>query len=212
MNEEIGRVLDLLEAGKIGADEAERLIRAVCEAARPGGARQRDRSVARDDLRAACRWIGKRCREMARTRHTVRWWHHFAHRRYREEERARRASRLSACERVTYVLDAYLLRDSAPREARLREDLGLRGLEWELLRYALEDEFRLEIFPGDLKACVTVADIVALVGSSHNAAEPAAEATSPQEATPPEGEPSAEGGGAPPVPRRSRGARREQAE
>ncbi|HSV74053.1 MAG TPA: hypothetical protein VLH79_09870 [Chthonomonadales bacterium] len=208
MNEEITRVLDLLEEGKIAADEAERLIRAVCEA-RLSGARERraERPAAHDDLRAACRWIRMRCRQMARTRHTVRWWRHFADLRCREDERARRARHMPAAERVAYVLDAYLLRGGPPPDARLREDLGLSGMEWELLRYAMEHEFGVGLLPGDLRACVTVADLVALVSPTpppDDAGGPSG-APEPDHAREADPEPEPLAGAARPRPRRARG-------
>ena len=172
MNEEIARILQLLEAGKINADEAERLIKAMREpAATSAGkpqAESAEESFTEAVLPEACpnpfRDIEQLFKTVSRAyksglkkhRRFEEWrWHEF--RRAKQEERRQRSESQSVQDRVRYVVG---------ERAFIDPDSNLEGLDevgWGLLRYELEEEFGVEIPREDLETIVTVDALVAYI-------------------------------------------------
>lgn len=166
MNEEIGRILQLLESGKISADEAERLIKAIKEPG-PGGTGQESADENYTDSAAeVCLNPFRDIEQLFKTitgfyrsglkrqRRFEQWrWHEYH--RGREEERRQRSESQSVQERIRYVLSDRVFVDP---DASL-EDLDEIGRG--LLRYELETEFGIEIPRDDLE---TVGTVDALVG------------------------------------------------
>src|SRR5690242_12243652 len=100
MNEEISRILQMLEAGKINAGEAERLIRALGDVtgASGGGESSHVEETSRPagpnpfrDLQEIFRMFGDAQARAARRQ--CRWahWRHFKWQRHQEEARRKRA-------------------------------------------------------------------------------------------------------------------------
>ena len=197
MNEEIARILQLLESGKINADEAERLIKAVNGS--PGG-RPRPGAEPDDggsteaagpeiclnpfrDLEQLFRTITRAYRGgMRRHRRFEEWrWHEY--RRSRGDERRQRAETQSVADRVRYVV---------AERALLDPDSGLEDLDEVargLLRYELEDEFSIEIPADDLATVYNLDALSAYVESRLRPSPPKPAAPVPPVAPEPPGRP-----------------------
>lgn len=182
MNEEISRILQLLEEGKINAEEAEKLIRAIRETgAKPpetppseattGAAREAEQATPRPDpFRDICELfslLGKAIRRAARRRRRFWIWTVLHTLRTEEEARRRRAETKSVYERVRYVLKhiALVEEDSIEPGSRLREDLKMGRFSLDNLRLGLELEFRIDIPSGDLEGLTTVQAVVDYIHS-----------------------------------------------
>lgn len=184
MNEEIARILQMLEAGKISAEEAERLIRAVNEGGAPGsraphggpgaeGAHEGAHFEPFHNLKQLFRWLSEA--QMRGMRRQIRWywWRRYRCDRWEARQRGQRADTMSATDRVRFVLLERVQvdnRDPRPTES-LTELLSgdSAGWErsaqtaWEVLRLALEDEFGIQIDATELKAVPTVQALVEYV-------------------------------------------------
>ncbi len=166
MNEEVGRILGMLEDGKISAEEAERLIRALCEtASHRASAGKRgpcgEPKQGADILKCICRAL----KAAARRQRRMSWWQYYWANRRWAEARSKRAADMGTAERVERLLIECGLGDpgETPPTARLDQDLHFDNLARQVLRYALEDEFGLSVSPEDVLAMATVADVVAFV-------------------------------------------------
>ncbi len=184
MNEEVGRILTMLEDGKISAEEAERLIKALCVTAsgqaetgkrHPSGERKEGADILK------CVW--RALRVAARRQRRVSWWQQYWANRRWVEARTKRAAGMGTPERIEHLFIECGLADpgDAPPTARLEQDLRLDHLARQVLRYALEDEFGLTVSTEDVQGMATVADVIAFVESrtAPPAPEPAPE-PSPQ--------------------------------
>jgi acyl carrier protein len=155
MEEEISRILRLLEEGKIDAAEAERLIRALKEL-REAEARVEPFG----ELNAFFRTITRTMRRAAHFQRRCRWWQFFRYLEWLEQARQRRSESLTTPERVHFVLRERVMisqEDISPT-ARLHNLLPDR-IAWETLRYGLQTEFHLAIDPSDLDRLETVQDL-----------------------------------------------------
>lgn len=152
MDEEISRILRLLEEGKIQAAEAERLIRALKEVHET-----EVRIEPFGELNAFFRGIARSMRRAARAQRRCRWWQFFRYLEWLEQARRGRAETLSIAERVRFVLRERVMveQESLTPEARLHDLLPDR-MARDNLRYGLQAEFHLEIDPGDLDHLETV--------------------------------------------------------
>src|SRR5688572_8728125 len=171
MNEEIARILQLLEAGKINADEAERLIKAMREpvGATAGSARAGSpedsftESVSQQnpfrDIEQLFKTVTRAYKSgLKKHRRFEEWrWHEF--RRAKHEERRQRAESQSVGDRVRFVLTerAFIDPDSSLEEL----DEIARGL----LRYELEEEFGMEIPRDDLETIGAIDALIAYIES-----------------------------------------------
>jgi acyl carrier protein len=168
MNEEISRILKILEEGKITAAEAELLIRALKEGGTPPPPpppgtpppphRPRPRAEICDIVSAITRAIGRAERRQRR----YRIWSFLQQVRVRQEERQERRNRMSVAERVLYVFEEIVLPDvdEIKPEMRLREDLHLGAIARDNLRFGLEAEFDIRIAAGEALGWKTVQEVM----------------------------------------------------
>jgi len=197
MNEEISRILRMLEEGKINAEEAERLIRALREAESPR-AESHGRAAPEPNPCATfaetLREIGRVVREAQRRqrRSACRYavWCRYGVRRRHEQERRRRAENWNTFRRVKHVLlFSAIVDDHLKPEDRLR-DLLDDQLAWDNLRFGLEEEFRIDVQPADLRALDTVQALMDYIDgrvqpASSAAAEPGESSSESSEAAEP---------------------------
>lgn len=189
MNEEISRILKMLEEGRITAAEAESLIRALREGGAPPPPppsgppppRSRPRGDLCDLFGAIARAIGRA--ERRQRRYSV--WSFLQQVRIRQEERRERMNRMSAAERVLYVFEEIVLPDAEEitPEMRLREDLHLGAIARDNLRFGLEAEFDIRIPVGEALDWKTVQDVMDYIARVTGGAP--APPSSPPPPTPP---------------------------
>lgn len=188
MNEEIARILQMLEDGKIGAEEAEKLIRAVRESQAappppPPPPKQETRfGESTEDWWGFCanpfrdledlgRILRQTGRQIRRNRIRRYWWHHYRLNHWCEMRRRRREETMTTFERVRFVLllapveNDFIVQPDTNFHDLLRRD----RIAWDNLRYGLQEEFLLDITMDKLDACRTVQDIVNLVESGQKA-------------------------------------------
>ena len=199
MNEEIERILRMLEEGKISAAEAERLIRAVrSEGNKPEWGEWAAWTAPRPspcvELREKVRTVRRAVRaardrqQRHATRYAVWCMHHL--KRKSERERRKRSQRRTTVERVIYVLTASAVVAAIPRPDSLVKDL-LQGdqFAWDNFYFGLEEEFRIDIPPRDLHDLITVQSVADYVDRrlaelAPTSAEPEAPAEVPTEEPP----------------------------
>jgi acyl carrier protein len=189
MNEEISRILRMLEEGRITAAEAELLIRAVKEGSAPPPPgtpppRPRPRGDLCDLFGAIARAISRA--ERRQRRYSI--WSFLQQVRIRQEERRERINRMSAAERVRYVFDEIVLPDVEEIKPgmRLREDLHLGSIARDNLRFGLEAEFDIRIPVGEALDWKTVQDVMDYIARVTGGAQtPPPSADTPQAPTPP---------------------------
>ena len=183
MNEEVSKILQMLEAGTINAGEAERLIRALGEAG--SAPRAEETASPEESVRPVCLNPFRDLQELFRiagevqaraVRRQSRWahWRHFRWTRQEAEARSKRAETMDTAERVRFVLTdrvaVYLLEfgANAPPGELISSSLSgwerPRRIAWDNLRYGLEDEFQIEIPAEDVEKWETVQSIVEYVG------------------------------------------------
>ena len=198
MNEEISKILQMLEAGKINAEEAERLIRALSDAPKspaedPGPELHTFPNPFRD-LQELFRVFSTAQDRAVRRQHRWLYWRHYKHARCEQEARAKRAETMDTAARIRYILtDRVLVEKSDFDENSNLNDLlsvsrwcceRTNNIAWDNLRYGLEDEFGLEIAMEDLRACETVQGVIDYV-----TARVPAPTLNPQPSEPAESEP-----------------------
>src|SRR5262245_57444569 len=110
MNEEIAKILEMLEAGKIDAAEAEKLIRTINEAKAESHARPICPNPFRD-IEDLFRIFGRAARQAARRRSRWAVWRFYSFLHWQEEARRERARTMSTFERVAFVLRERALVD-----------------------------------------------------------------------------------------------------
>jgi acyl carrier protein len=165
MNEDISRILQMLEEGKINAAEAERLIRALKEPGAPSaeaGERPTPRPGPVHDFNDLIRLIAQATKRAARRQRRLMIWRFFQFLRCQEEFRQERARTMNVEERVRFVLQhiAVVETDEIEPASRLRADLKMGPIAFDNLRSGLEVEFHMEIPPGDLSGLDTVQAVV----------------------------------------------------
>jgi hypothetical protein len=200
MNEEITKILQMLEAGKINAAEAERLIDALKDASTSKSPDAESESQTfpnpfRDLQELLKVFTDAQGRAMRRQNRWL-YWRHYKHARSEFEARAKRAETMDTEARVRYILTERVLVDKRDFDAgaSLNDLLNVsrwccertNSIAWDNLRYGLEDEFSLELSMEDLKACETVQALVDFVAARVPA--PVIK-TAPVESTADEGEP-----------------------
>jgi hypothetical protein len=188
MNEEIGRILQMLESGKISAEEAERLIRASGEAGVPPSASPPlTDATAEEEARIHTGraiedfWdpfspfanplpdIGDLSRTVRRIkgrirRHNTRrfWLSYFRLNRWYESRRKQRRDTMSAYERVRFVLLGAPPSGEFILQAQtdIHELLVNDDIAWSLFNLGLDEEFGFETTMDQLRAFRTVQDVV----------------------------------------------------
>lgn len=188
MNEEISRILKMLEEGRITASEAESLIRAVREGVAPPPPpgppppHPRPRGDLCDLFGAVARAINRA--ERRQRRYSV--WSFLQQVRIRQEERRERMNRMSTAERVMYVFEEIVLPDAEEirPQMRLREDLHLGAIARDNLRFGLEAEFDNCIPIGEALDWKTVQDVMDYIARVTGGAS--ARPSSPPPPTPPD--------------------------
>lgn len=165
MNDEISRILKLLEDGKVTADEAERLIRTITQSQEAGTERTRRSEGDACEPGAVWRALRGTLRAVARAQRRSAWWQYFWTTRRAAEARRKRAAEMTVGQRVEFLLVECGLadRDDLSPAAKLDGDLGCSCMSRQLLRYALEDEFGITITNDEANGFATVADVVACV-------------------------------------------------
>jgi acyl carrier protein len=160
MNEEISRILRMLEDGKIGAEEAERLLRALKEAATAG-----PEPAARKDVPDILQAICKAIKGAGRRQRCIAWWRYYWALRRNAEEKRRRSAEMTVAGRINYLFEACGLADPKDLAAgvALDEKAGFDRVSRQVLRYALEDEFGVEATADEVLGLGTVAEVVAFV-------------------------------------------------
>jgi len=168
MNEEISRILRLLEEGKISADEAERLIRSLREghtkAAEPS--EKRWKCEGKPEPPDVLRSIVRAFKAAARRQRRFTWWRYywFAHK--LAEARQRRVSAMTVEARVRHLFAHRGLADGGPDGAAASTalaDLAFDDMARDVLRFSIEDEFGISVTSDDVTAFQTVGDVVAWV-------------------------------------------------
>ena len=174
MNEEISKILQMLEGGKINAEETERLIKA--RNVTPNAASPEPEKEAQPfpnpfrDLQELFRFLSDAQGRAMRRQNRWLYWRHYKHARSEAEARAARAETLNTEERIRFILTDRVLvdrHDFGP-DTPLNELLNVsrwccektNGIAWENLQYGLEDEFGLEMSVEDLQGCETFQALV----------------------------------------------------
>src|SRR5258708_24032319 len=113
MNEEISKILQMLEAGKINAEEAERLIRALKDSANPSGAPPEPETHTFPkpfrDLQELFRVFSDSQNRATRRQHRWLYWRHYKHARSEREAREKRAETMDNAERIRFILTDRVL-------------------------------------------------------------------------------------------------------
>jgi hypothetical protein len=170
MNEEISRILQMLEAGKINAEEAERLIRALNETStQHSDAPEKERESFPNpfrDLQELFRFFSDAQGRALRRQNRWLYWRHYKFARDEAAARTARAETLDTEARIRFILTDRVLVDKHDFEgaANLNDLMNVsrwccertNSIAWDNLRYGLEDEFALEISMEDLHGCETV--------------------------------------------------------
>lgn len=168
MDEEIGRILQLLEEKKIDAAAAERLIYAV-----RGTRKERTASPHSDnpfdahwnpplpplpDMRELIDILRSAQKQIHRRRHRHYWWHYYTMNHWQRQQRQRRVETMSTYERVRFVLmGATLWEEVVLHPTVLLQDVLRRErVAWECFHYGLEEEFDRTIPLSDLAGLTTV--------------------------------------------------------
>jgi hypothetical protein len=190
MNEEITRILQMLEDGKIGADEVEKLIRALRESQAapppppppPPPKPQPSFGEAAEDWWGFCanpfrdledlgRILRQTGRQIRRNRIRRYWWHHYRLNHWCEMRRRRRKETMTTFERVRFVLllapveNDFIVQPDTNFHDLLRRD----RIAWDNFRYGLQEEFRLDISLDRLDSLRTVQDVVDFVEAEKKA-------------------------------------------
>jgi acyl carrier protein len=178
MNEEVSRILKMLEDGKISAEAAERLIRALKETGgAEGGGRTRQWTCtgtqeAPDVLRKLIKSFRVACRRQRRTT----WLRYYRYAEYLANQRRQRRGQVPIAERLGLLFSRHGLAD--PEELTPHatlEDLHFDAAARELLRYALREEFEVSISAEEVEAFRTYGDVIRWVEEHATAAAPAPE-------------------------------------
>ena len=209
MNEEISKILQMVESGKINAEEAERLIRALNDAPKSAAAEPEEEAHTFPspfrDLQDLFRFFGDAQNRAVRRQNRWLFWRHYRHARGEREARTKRAETMDMAARVRFVLLERVLTDSHDfdGDSRLDDLLNVlrwccertNSIAWENLQFGLEDEFGLDIPMDDLKSCETVQSLIEYVtvrqpAPAETAAEPE-ENSAPRKAKSPKAGPAA---------------------
>jgi hypothetical protein len=200
MNVEISKILQMLEAGKINAEEAERLIRAMNDAAKPiGGAPEPETQAFPNpfrDLQELFRVFSDAQNRAARRQHRWLYWRHYKHARSEREAREKRAETMDNISRIRFILTDRILveKQDFDSSANLSDLLSVsrwccertNTIAWENLQFGLEDEFGLDIPMDDLRGCQTVQALEEYIGtrSPSTVAQPSSTDSTADENTP----------------------------
>src|SRR5256714_519636 len=141
MNEEISRILGLLEKGKINAEEAERLIRAVGEQGKPRTDEAASASATAGtagcadpltELRRIFRRVGEAQMRASRRWGRWHWWRHYKLERHTEKKRRSRSESMSTFDRVIFVLKERVFVEEAEitADTSLKSLLDLEPIRW----------------------------------------------------------------------------------
>ncbi|NUQ69649.1 MAG: hypothetical protein HUU17_02385 [Chthonomonadales bacterium] len=172
MNNEIHRVLSLLEEGKISAQEATELIAALGSAKQtmgsagsdegPGAGRSGSAEGSREGGPDIIQIIGRALRRMARRQTRATWWRYYAFTDQHSRSRLERAATMTPADRVRRVATAVGLADAAEWTSEaLLSGFELDEMARGLLRYAMADEFGCPLTDAEAGRWITVGDIEA---------------------------------------------------
>jgi acyl carrier protein len=189
MNDEISRILRLLEEGKISADEAERLIRSLKEGLGkgPGPSDKRWKCEGKAEPPDVVRSIVRAFKAAARRHRRSTWWRYYWFAQKLTEARQRRKAAATAEARVHHLFTHCGLADPGDLpNATTLADLAFDDMARDVLRFAIEDEFGVTVTSDDVSAFQTVGDVVAWASERVPAAPaaPAPEAAEPQAGSP----------------------------
>lgn len=162
MNEEISRILKLLEDGKITADAAERLIRAVRDRSGNGTSEHRWSTAGRTEPPDILRGLVRSLKAAGRRHRRLTWWRFYRFQEQMAACRRRRADEMTPRARVEYLFTHRGLAE--PDELRPEvslSDLGLDQVGKDVLRWALQDEFGVELAPEVFGSLTTYGAVVA---------------------------------------------------
>jgi len=180
MNEEVSRILKMLEDGKISAEAAERLIRALKEtgeAEAAGRTRQwtgTGTQEAPDVLRKLIRSFRVACRRQRR----MTWLRYYKYAENLANQRRQRRGQVPIAERLGLLFSRHGLADLEELRAEATlEDLYFDAVARELLRYALQEEFEVSISAEEVEAFRTYGDVIRWVEEHVSAGADAAEET-----------------------------------
>ncbi len=175
MNEDISRILQMLEDGKINADEAERLIKALREPESAGGATASETTAQPQadpfrDVRELGRMLREAQARFIRRQARIARWRHDQFARAEADARKLRAETHTPFQRVRHVLihRVYVDRQEFQPDTPLRELMDVcagpwerrAGIAWQNLRYGLEDEFGVTLTDEQVRGWNTVQDMV----------------------------------------------------
>ena len=181
MNEEVSRIITLLEQGKISASEAEKLIKALNEI--PSAASEARREPEEEtgsearccpnpfrDFQLIAQRISEAGARAARRHARFARWRYDEYRSAESQARAARAESMSPLERVQFVLRERVMVEKtqiSPEDSieelldpLRRPFVHIAQIPSDNLRRGLEDEFGISITPEVAAAWKTVQDIV----------------------------------------------------
>lgn len=185
-NEEVSRILRMLEEGKISADEAERLIRSLKDTAaesEPSEKRWKCTGTG-EPADFLCR-IVRAFKAGARRQRRFTWWRYYWFAQRLADARKQRRSELTIEARVRHLFTQRGLADpdDLSLETRLA-DLSFDDVARDVLRFSLEDEFELAVSAEQLSDLSTVGDIVGWIAGQTPEPAVTVDATASGEATP----------------------------
>jgi len=188
MNEQISRILKLLEDGKITADAAERLIRALQEVGGNGSSERRWQTGYRSEPPDILRVLMRAIRAAGRRQRRLSWWRYYRFQDQLARCRRKRAEEMSTADRVAHIFTHRGLADPDELQANATlEDLGFDQVARAVLRWALQDEFGVEMSEDTLASLWTYGAVVEWAerhSAGHSTA--ATEAANPEPAAAPE--------------------------
>lgn len=199
-NDEIDRILKLLEDGKITPKEAEGLIRAIRKGTQVAGEAPKTRKWAcggtgegPDLIRSVLNGL----KAAARRQRRLAWWRYYRFADQLRTLRHDRRRRLSPEDRLRHLFADRGLADpdELKPEAKLA-DLGFDVVAWEVLRHALEEEFETALADETVRSFTTYGNVLAWVSAQARAGQ----GEDSERASPPEPPANVPGAAPPPPP------------
>lgn len=184
MNEQVNRILRMLEEGKIDADAAERLIRALQRTEPASGSERHWPFEGRAETPDIFRGIVRALKAASRRQRRLVWWRYYRFNDRMAACRRKRAAELSTPARIEHLFVHRGLAD--PDELRPEvtlDQLGFDQFARDILRWALQDEFGIEIQPQEVQRLTTFGSVVEWVESRVAATGTTSQ---PEPPTPPE--------------------------
>jgi acyl carrier protein len=171
MNEEISRILQLLEEHTITAGEAERLLLALHQAddGRPSAAPASRADTGHDNQAPAA---VRALRAFAQAQRRQFMWQLYRFHQTHAEARSWRSRVMDPLGRVRFVLEHRVFVGTVGLDpsSRLREDLRLDAMALDVLRMALEIEFGMNLEPSALADLTTVQEVADRMASEESKA------------------------------------------